>query len=432
MAAVLGFYPLGPSASADSLKRVCANVQQEIDKYARSLPNLESLEQLSPFMSTGAMKALRTHLRAAGPKMRGAIYQAIGRARHSESLRILLGVARPSDERERLALALGLLSLGDGTRSATITRALRFGPVAERRMLSHALAQMNQFRPRRMLRFALQDDDERVRLSAVTQLSRRPARSIRKILVTLTQSDHDDVRRAAAALLLRGRYRLDSKVLTELPEPMRSQLYVSAAARTAARITHSLKRDVFSKDRNQRNASLASMVHVMPLKRFLVVQKKLKRKFKKSIGPELAMVLALYDQTKGWSALDQLQPKELERAIEVLIAYTGAGRRRAGLSLGHAARFANRFEAWMTTSILRGETEQQLLEIMQSLEAELAHALALKRLEFQNGPGLHAALNLISSAGSVSDVSKIIAIYRNHRNPKTRVLMLRSAALLCR
>jgi len=428
----LSLLGLANPAQADQAELACSSVQSVVDKYARSLPNLESLERLSSFMTARAMNDLAAHLKVSNAARRGSIYQAIGRARHSESLRLLLAIPRPEASSERLSLALGLLSLGDGTRSATITAALKLGTVAERRAVSHALAKMKQVRPYRMLKPALKDVDDVVRLAAVTRFSRRPLSSLRTHLLALSQSDKIDVRREAAQLLVRGRYRVNYKIILDQPEPMRSQMYVIGATRRSSQITRSLKKDVFSKDRLRRSASLAAMAHVMPFKRFRRVKKRLDSKFGKGIAPELAMTLAIYDEDDGWAALDKLDANELERAVEVLMAYVGAGPRWAGLSVGHAARFANRLEAWMTTGILSGAYERRLLKALFIMEPDVSINVARKRLEFKDGGGLQEALRLLSLRGEVSDVPKIIGVLEKPLRPETRISALLSASRLCR
>ena len=438
MAGILTLLLLGASlispdeARANPNEKHCTQIQKNIDNYSQSLPSSALLTRVSPYMTAGAMPYLIRHLERADPFTRQAIYLAIGRARHSDSLRLLSQRPRPADSGDRLALSLSLLALGDGSKTGTIAKALQFGTVSERRMVSATLAQMKQVRPVTILKPALRDVDDVVRLAAVSNLGRFRSRYTRNILIELTKSDKLDVRRDAAALLVKWRHRLDHKMLLEQPEPMRSQMYVIAASRRSAQITRSLNKDVFSKDRLRRSASLASMVHVTPLKRFRRLQKRLRKRFGKDIEAELAMTLALYDDEDGWAALDKLDTNELERAVEVLAAYVGVGHRKAGLSVAQAERFGSRLEAWMLTGILNGKYESRVFAALTIMESSVALSVARKRILHKDGAGMRAALEILSQRGDPSDIPSIVSILGAEPSAKTRIEALIVAAKLCR
>ena len=417
--------------TAQAKGKYCVYVQNRIDEYARALPEPEVLLSVSTYMTASAIRDLVAHLPTATPENRRAIYEALGRARHSVGLKWLSEHEPSEDPQDRLSHSLAMLALGNGSQTGTITRSLLLGKVTERRFVSRVLATMRQVRPKRILKQALSDADDVVRLNAIRRLGRSRSRATRKVLLELTKSDKVHVRQEASRLLASGRHRLDLEILNELPEPMRSQLYVSAASRRPRKMKKVIKSDVFSKDRLKRSASLAAMVHVLSYREFKRIQKKITKRFKKNIAPELAMTLALYNQEDGWMTLDTLDEDELERSIGVLAAYVGAGRRRSEISTAQAERLGSRFEAWMQTDLLTKEYEARVLDALAVLEPNVALNIARKRIQLKDGPGLRAALRYLKKHGDISDLSPLFALLKSKLSEESLAKALTTAATLC-
>ncbi|MEE2902239.1 MAG: HEAT repeat domain-containing protein [Myxococcota bacterium] len=377
------------------------------------------------------MKDLFSHLPAANIENRRAIYEALGRARHSIGLKWLNETEPGEDPQDRLSHSLALLALGNSSQTGTITRSLVLGKVSERRFVSRVLATMRQVRPKKILQQALSDGDDVVRLNAIRRLGRSRVRATREVLLELTKSDKVHVRQEASKLLAKGRHRLDLEILNQLPEPMRSQLYVSAASRHPRKMKKVVKSDVFSSDRLKRSASLAAMVHILSYREFKRIQKKITKRFKKDIVPELAMTLALYNQEDGWIMLDTLDKDELERSIGVLAAYVGAGRRRSKISTVQAERLGGRFEAWMQTDLLTKEYETRVIDSLAVLEPNVALNIARKRIQLKDGPGLRAALRYLAKHGDINDLPPLIALLKTKLSEDSLAKALTTAATLC-
>ena len=154
------------------------------------------------------MRDLFSQLSTANPENRRAIYEALGRARHSIGLKWLNETEPGIDPQDRISHSLALLALGNGSHTGTITRSLVLGKVSERRFVSRVLATMRQVRPKTILKQALSDADDVVRLNAIRRLGRSRFRTTREVLLELTKSDKVHVRQEAARLLASGRHRL--------------------------------------------------------------------------------------------------------------------------------------------------------------------------------------------------------------------------------
>ena len=79
--------------------------------------------------------------------------------------------------------------------------------------------------------------------------------------------------------------------------------------------------------------------------------------------------------------LDTLDEDELERAIGVLAAYVGAGRRRSEISTAQAERLGGRFSVWMQTDLLTKEYEARVIDALAVLEPNVALNIARKRIQ---------------------------------------------------
>ena len=421
---------LATTSEANARPEVCGEVQREIDALAAA-PEPEVLMTLAPHFSPAALDTLLQQARTAGlPTAHGA-YMALGLSRLATGLQRLRTEPVPADR--RLSWSLAMLAFGDAAGTATVARALVEGTLETRRLVSGALAQMPQKRPRTILYEALIDDDPQVRLTAAEVHVRFWSHRARRVLIEML-SDRDPARaeRAARALFEQD-HRFRPEELASLPEGVVAQALVSNAVKRA-RVAKTVRSQLMHPKPIVRSSALAALIATGGIdapKGVTQWARRARPKFGEEVDGQAAMAIAL-KSAAGVDPLGKLGPTAVASAVQVLWAFSGAGAPYNQLEPEHARSIERVIEGWIAQGLLDEPTQARVLEAMAQTDQLAGLALARARLVGPEGRGSFTALSIILRYGGPADVPVLSSVAKKTRDPKIRASAWRAAAEVCK
>jgi hypothetical protein len=427
--AVLLLSGLAPGIAA-AAEPACREVQRTIDQLVADAADPRGAVGLAPFTTQAAVA---TMLRAAEGSSAAADaafdrFLALGLTRQAEALRLLRRTAPPATSAHRIGRALGLLALGDGAETATITRVLYEGAIEDRRRTARALAAMRQKRPELMLFDALEDVDPVVRFEAARALAESGAVRARRVLVDVLRSRDSELAPRAARTLARSGSGYDFRPdeLALLSPQLRLDVVASELLRARRTAPAMLVVQTRAPDDTTRAAAFAVLATVgldgaTPLKKLIP-------KSPEAPGAELATALALAGDASMIPRLVTLDAADAQRAIRIIFAFARIAEETADELPVVVARIV---AGWLGRRALDEPHASMALRAVERLDPSRALDLARGRLRgAPDGPSMRRAIRIVGRHGTTEDLAALKTLHPSLKGA-ARAGLWRAAARIC-
>ncbi len=406
--------------------------QRAIDGFARSLPPPAVLRRLAPHFGDRAVRDLGVLAGAADGETLASLAPAIAASRRAVGLSVLRGLQPPAGTPAARAVALGLLALGDGSRTGTLARALAATEPSVRREVARGLSTMRHVRPVEMMLDLLEDEDEEVRYWAALGLSPRRFRRAQRTLEALVEKGSPAIRGRAARALLDHYPAPRVEVLERMPAAEGARGLVAAAVHGRSRVVGRLDREAAGADPIRRAGAFAALAHVETSAAVRTVAARAERRVGAAVRAPAVMAGALLGDEAAVAALSELSAPEAAVAVDVLEAYAAAGDEGA-VALEHAEKLASWLERAGRDGRLDARQLDRGLEALESIEPQAAIGLAERRLAgaATDGRAVRVALAVLGRSGELEALPMVAEVARKARDASTRAEAWRAAARIC-
>lgn len=390
--------------AAATLATPCTDLRSALDATLMEESEPEALWSLARMASRRGLEALADRYARSGGAVAISVPVAMGLGRRHEALRLLLEAA-PVAAEAKLGQSLGLLALGDASRTATIAAALEGERLsAHRPLIASALARMPATKPRSLSYPLLLDPDVEVRLAVAPLHLLRGSRRARTALLQAALEGGPPRAVLATRVLLDAGHRFSRAELIRLPEAVGAE----AVARHVDRGVDAI--DFVTADRSElRVGGLAGALRTGRLPPSAMVSR-LRRRGRDDVhaAGELAMARVLLGDLPS-TALTALPRGSVRGAVALLSAFSTP--KTPYLARRSVQALAVVLEAWVADARISAEDRARAIRALGALNASAALEVARRGLGAEPLVAL-ASAEVVGRAGRDSDVVALLALAR--------------------